>query len=340
MRSKYSYISTSIVSFCFVVVLGSNLARGQANRTVSKVGTIAASFLEIDVGARAVGMGGAFVAVADDATAIFWNPAGLAWLEGTEVMASLLPYIADIDVTYIAIGKQIEDFGTVALSIKVVSVGKIEETTELFPNGTGSVFEPTMAVIGLTFAKAVSTQVNFGITGRYIREEIFEVSASGLSFDFGFTYEPRIYGLTLGLAIRNYGPDIKFSGSGFERLDANNRPVASSDAGAELPTSIDLGLAYNFMNNGLNSATMSTNFRSNNLSNDNWNSGVEYVYDERYSLRAGYNYSAQDNYLYGFSLGAGVSVDLGEDARLTFEYSWTDTEVFSSNQYFTMKASF
>lgn len=331
MRNK-----TFLLIIALLLLTFQSIMAGNENR----IGTAGANELLIAVGSRGTAMGGAVVANSYGIDAIYWNPAGLAWLEGTEAMASLLPYIADIDVTYFAIGKQIEDFGALALSVKIVSAGKIEETTEAFPDGTGSVFEPTMAVIGLTFAKAVSTQVNFGITGRYIREQIFEVSASGLSFDFGFTYEPRIYGLTLGLAIRNYGPDIKFSGSGFERLDANNRPVASSDAGAELPTSIDLGLAYNFMNNGLNSATMSTNFRSNNLSNDNWNSGVEYVYDERYSLRAGYNYSAQDNYLYGFSLGAGVSVDLGEDARLTFEYSWTDTEVFSSNQYFTMKASF
>ena len=330
MKNKTFLLIVALLLLTFQSVMAGN---------ENRIGTAGANELLIAVGSRGTAMGGAVVANSYGVDAIFWNPAGLAWLEGTEAMASRLPYIADIDVTYIAIGKQLEDFGALALSIKVVSIGAIEETTENFPNGTGSIFEPTMAVIGLTFAKAVSTQVNFGITGRYIREEIFEVSASGLSFDFGFTYEPRIYGLTLGLAIRNYGPDIVFSGSGFE--DAiDGRPLASTEAGSELPTLIDLGLAYNFMNNGLNSATMSTNFRSNNLSNDNFNGGLEYVYDERYSLRAGYIYSSNDKFLYGFSLGAGVSVDLGEDARLTFEYSWTDTEVFSSNQYFTMKASF
>ena len=330
MRNK-----TFLLIIALLLLTCQSVMAGNENR----IGTAGAPELLIATGSRGTALGGAVVANSYGVDAIHWNPAGLAWLEGTEAMASILPYIADIDVTYLAIGKQIEDFGTVALSVKVVSVGEIEETTEDFPDGTGSIFEPTMAVIGLTFAKAVSTQVNFGITGRYIREDIFEVSASGLSFDFGFTYEPRIYGLTLGLAIRNYGPDIVFSGSGFE--DAiDGRPLASTEAGSELPTSIDMGLAFNFVNEGLNSATFSTNFRSNNLSNDNWNGGVEYVYDESYSLRAGYLYSGQEKFLYGFSLGAGVSVDLGEDARLTFEYSWTDTEVFNSNQYFTMKASF
>ena len=330
MRNKTFLLIVALLLLTFQSVMAGN---------ENRLGTAGAAELLIPVGSRGTALGGAVVANSYGVDAIHWNPAGLAWLEGTEAMATILPYIADIDVTYFAIGKQIEDFGTIALTAKVVSIGKIEETTRSFPNGTGSIFEPTMAVIGLTFAKAVSTQVNFGITGRFIREEIFEVTANGVSFDFGFTYEPRVYGLTLGLAIRNFGPDIAFSGSGFEN-PGDGRPLASSEAGAELPTSIDLGLAYNFLNGGLNSATLSGNFRSNNLSNDNWNGGVEYVYDERYSLRAGYLYSDQEQYLYGFSLGAGVSVDLGEDARLTFEYSWTETDVFSDNQHFTLKASF
>ena len=330
MKNKTFLLIVALLLLTFQSVIAGN---------ENRLGTAGAAELLIPVGSRGTALGGAVVANSYGIDAIFWNPAGLAWLEGTEAMAAILPYIADIDVTYFAIGKQIEDFGTIALTAKVVSIGKIEETTDAFPNGTGSIFEPTMAVIGLTFAKAVSTQVNFGITGRYIREEIFEVTANGVSFDFGFTYEPRVYGLTLGLAIRNFGPDIVFSGSGFEDA-TGGRPLSSTESGAELPTSFDLGLAYNFLNEGLNSATLSGNFRSNNLSNDNWNGGVEYVYDERYALRAGYLYSDQEQYLYGFSLGAGVSVDLGEDARLTFEYSWTETEIFADNQHFTLKASF
>lgn len=63
------------------------------------------------------------------------------------------------------------------------------------------------------------------------------------------------------------------------------------------------------------------------------------MYNERYALRAGYNYSPNEEYLYGFSLGGGVSLDLGS-TMLSFDYSWTETAVFSDNQYFTLKASF
>ena len=306
--------------------------------SVDRSGTAGAIELLIPVGARGSAMAGAVVANSYGVDALYWNPAGLAWLEGTEAMGSYLPYIADINVTYAAIGKNIEDFGAVALSVKVVSIGEILETTTVNPDGTGSIYNPTLAVIGLTYARAVTTQVNFGMTAHYIREDIFQVSASGFSFDFGFTYEPRWKGVTLGLAIKNYGPDLQFSGSGFE-FDTPNGPVAGTNAKSELPTSLNIGLAYNFVNQGLNSATLSGNFRSNNQFTDLWQGGLEYVYNERYALRAGYNYSSSNEYLYGFSLGGGLVFDLGENT-LAFDYSWTDTEVFSDNQYFTVTTSF
>ncbi len=323
-----------IVAAVLLVALGSVQA-GNENRA----GTAGATELLIPVGSRGSAMAGSVVANSYGVDALYWNPAGLAWLDGTEVMFTHLPYIADIDVNYLAFGKSIEDFGSVALSVKVVSIGDIEETTEQFPDGTGNIYSPTLAVIGLSYARALTTQVNFGFTANYVREDVFEVSANGFAFDFGFTYEPRWRGVTLGLAIKNYGPgDITYTGSGFER-QVNNRPVSSTNATSEFPTSINMGIAWNFVNQGMNSATMSGNFRSNNLSDDLWQGGMEYVYNERYSLRAGYLYSENDEFLYGFSLGGGLVFDLGTTS-LAFDYSWTETEVFSDNQYFTVTASF
>ena len=139
--------------------------------------------------------------------------------------------------------------------------------------------------------------------------------------------------------MKNFGPkDMVFSGSGFDR-QVNSRPVSSANAKSELPTSINLGVAYNFVNQSMNSATLSGNFRSNNQSDDLWQGGLEYVYSEKYALRAGYNYSSSDEYLYGLSLGGGLVFDLG-GTNLAFDYSWTETQVFSDNQYFTLTASF
>ncbi len=330
MKKKIILIVAAVLLVALVSVQAAN-----ENRT----GTAGATELLIPVGARGSAMAGSVVANSYGVDALYWNPAGLAWLEGTEVMASYLPYFADINVTYFAFGKSIEDFGSIAFSAKVVSIGDIEETTEGFPDGTGNIYSPTLAVIGATYARALTTQVNFGATAHYIREDIFQVSANGFAFDFGFTFEPRWHGVTLGLVMKNFGPkDMVFSGAGFDR-QVDQRPVSSANAKSELPTSINLGMAYNFVNQGNNSATLSGNFRSNNLSDDLWQGGLEYVNSEKYSLRAGYNYSSNNEYLYGFSLGGGLVFDLGE-TNLAFDYSWTETAVFSDNQYFTLTASF
>ena len=102
---------------------------------------------------------------------------------------------------------------------------------------------------------------------------------------------------------------------------------------------MNIGLAYPLYTQERNSLMLSGNFRSNNFSQDHWQGGAEYSYDDKYFLRAGYNYSQQTDYLYGFSLGGGLTYSLG-DTKMTFEYAWTQTETFDDNQYFTVRMSF
>jgi len=137
MRRKYSSISTVIFSFCCILLLGSNLVRAQFNSNVSKVGTIAASFLEIDVGARAVGMGGAFVAVADDATAIFWNPAGLSRLKSSEAIIIRTNWLVETYFDFAGFVSPLGRWGTVAASITSLSTDEMDVRTVQFQEGTG-----------------------------------------------------------------------------------------------------------------------------------------------------------------------------------------------------------
>src|SRR5437879_1705175 len=85
-------------------------------RNVSKAGTTAAAFLEIPVGARAIGMGGAFVGTANDVTSLYWNPAGAARLEHSEAAFSHTNWIADMNFDYAALSVPLENFGTFGLS--------------------------------------------------------------------------------------------------------------------------------------------------------------------------------------------------------------------------------
>ncbi|MDH3890058.1 MAG: PorV/PorQ family protein [candidate division Zixibacteria bacterium] len=329
MKTKYILL--------VLVILAVSLTSAYAGNS-RRMGTAGAVELLIPIGSRGTAMGGAVVANVSGLESVFWNPAGLASLEGTEVMFTHQPYLADVDVNFGGVATFIDGFGTIGLSAKVVSIGDMEETTEDFPNGTGRVFSPTLAVLGFSYAKVLTSNVSLGLTGMYIREDIFEVQASGMAFDIGFMYDPRWRGFTLGLAIKNYGPQMSFSGRGFD-VDLEGRPGSAESKPFELPSSLNMGMAYDFLDDGPNLATASANFRSNNFSDDYYQGGVEYVYDGKYSLRAGYNYAEQDEWLYGASVGAGVKFALG-NTDLAIEYCWTQTEVFDANQYWTLKANF
>ncbi len=309
-----------------------------------RIGTAGAQELRIPVGSRGTAMGGSIISDVYGVESMFWNPAGMANLIGTEAMFSHQPYIADIDINYIGIATSIEDFGTIGASVKVVSIGDINETTTDGPNDgeTGRVFSPTFSVLTVGYARELTARVSFGFTGSFINERILNTSASGISFDVGFIYRPGWQGVSLGLMIKNYGPSMRFKGDDLYYFDPNTgQQVAGQSESFDLPSSFNIGMSWDFLDMGANLAKVTGNFMSNNYSQDNFQGGFEYTYDGKYSLRAGYNYSDQTDWQYGFAMGAGVVVNVG-GADVTFEYTWSevDNSAFDANQYFTGKVNF
>ena len=323
--------------FLMLVLLAASLNMAYAGSD-RRLGTAGAQELRIPIGARGTALGGAVTANVSGVESIYWNPAGLANFEGTEALFSHQPYLADIDINFVGVATNIQDFGTLGAAAKIVSIGEMEETTDQFPDGTGRVFSPSLAVLSLSYARTLTYNVTFGATGMYINEKIFEVSASGVAFDVGFIYRPDWHGVALGMVIKNYGPEMNFSGRGFDQV-LGQRPVRPISSSFDLPSSFNLGMSFDFLSRGMNLATVSGNFCSNNYSEDLWQGGLEYSYDGKYFLRAGYNYSQQEDYIYGFSLGGGLTLNIG-NTDVTFEYSWTETEVFDNNQYFTGRINF
>ncbi len=320
-----------------IVLLAVSLSSVYAGNT-RRIGTAGAQELLIPYGSRGTALGGAVVSDAYGVEAMYWNPAGLASLDGTEAIFTHLPYFADINVNYVGLGTNIEGFGSLGGGAKIVSIGDMVNTDELNPDGTGRTFSPTLAVLNMTYARVLTANVSFGFSVMFIHEAILDVSASGVAFDIGFMYDPRWHGIKLGLAIKNYGPTMSFSGNGFDR-PVEGRPLAPKAADFDLPSSINIGLSYSFIEQGPHAATLLGNFRSNNYADDYYQGGFEYSYNNLYFIRGGYNFSEQDNYLYGASFGAGLTVEFGE-TTIGFEYSWNETDVFDDNQFFTVKLGF
>lgn len=337
---------TLLMSLALVIVLSAMLLAGSEDR----IGTAGAQELRIPVGSRGSAMGGAQVATAQGAEALFWNPAGAVGAGTTEAMFSHLQYFADMNLEYAAVKTNIEGFGTIGASVKVLAVGDILKTTWADQQGAGDeYFNPTFSVIGLTYARQFTDRVSFGATGYFLNERVEQVSAHGMAFDFGFTYIPNYRGLKFGVVVKNLGPEMSFDGANFgnsvippeSNPQSISKDLRSQSAAFDMPSSLQFGAAWNPLQrpNEKNNIELSTVFQSNNYSQDEFRGGFEYSYSDMFFLRGGYAGSSQTEYIYGPSFGAGIKMHWGA-TMVTFDYSWQKTEYFDDNQYFTVKLSF
>ncbi len=349
MRSKYSYISTSIVSFCFVVVLGSNLARGQTNRTVSKVGTIAASFLEIDVGARAVGMGGAFVAVADDATAIFWNPAGLSRLKNSEAIIIHTNWLVSTSFDFAGFVSPLGQWGTVAASITSLSTDEMDVRTIQFQEGTGERFSYSDLSLALSYAKNLTNRLSIGVNAKYISQRIWHMSSAGYAFDIGTLFRTQFNDLTIGMSISNFGTSMRLEGKDtFVNYDeapqfggSNNRIPASKQTDKfPLPLLFRVGLSMDIIDSDANQLLLAIDAAHPNDNTEFINVGMEYVFNDKLALRLGYKNAFTLDTEEGFTAGAGTKFRLVGGVVLSVDYSYQDFGLLNYVQRFSLGFDF
>ena len=315
-----------------ILVLGSGVAwAGSDNR----LGTAGAMELRMPIGARNVGMSGANLGMVNGVESIFYNPAGLAGGESpTEVMFSNTQYIADMSVNFVGVSQRLGSVGTLGLSAKVFSVGDIAFTSESAPDGTGEIFSPSFATLGLTYARQMTDRVNFGGTIYYVAEKILQETAAGMAFDFGFQYETGFQGLMLGMAMKNFGPSMEFNGADFDQNivlpgddpQSGPRTVGSGSAKFELPSYFQLGMSYPVLR-GANSVMVHGLYQNNSYAVDDGRLGAEWMYRKDAALRLGYKFSGNDEDLFGLTYGAGVRVGLGS-ASMWVDYAGQQVSEF------------
>ncbi|MFI5349393.1 MAG: PorV/PorQ family protein [Elusimicrobiota bacterium] len=192
-------------------------------------GTSAAEFLQMGFGARPIGFGEAFVPVANDVSALYYNPAGLAYPALSDPKSSAGPYelmtaqsllVQDINMTQLGFVKR--PWG---VSMTYLSLGNIEQrTTETTnPDSTGGASDLSL---GVSYAHKFAG-VGFGVTGKFIREAILNYSATALGLDVGALKHFDEQPISLGFALSNAGTDIRFI-----------------DQSYPLPTTLSFGAAY------------------------------------------------------------------------------------------------
>ncbi|MEW6651893.1 MAG: PorV/PorQ family protein [Bacteroidota bacterium] len=326
-------------------------------------GTAGATELLIPVGARGISMAGASIVGSKGVESIYWNPANLPGSQNsTNVIFSHMNYFADIAVQYGAVSTSVEGLGSLALSVKSLSLGEINITTNDFPDGTGSIIKPSITVLGLTYATMLSDRVSIGLTGSFISERMDRVSANGLALNIGITYNnlANIDGFSFALVLKNLGFPMKYEGTGLNVLvngknsevtsgtDLLNRqdPISVYQVDAaefELPSAIELGFGY-ARKFGMIGVQANALYRNDNFYNDEVKLGAEVEFSNLLYLRGGYivlpegegNY---ENVYNGIHAGFGIKYDIG-GAVIALDYAYRTMKYWDANNIVTISLGF
>jgi opacity protein-like surface antigen len=334
--------------FLFILTFGllTSLYAGDDSRK----GTNGAEQLLIPVGARGIATGGAFLSTLTGLESIYYNPAGLDASQRTEAMFSYMSYIADINVSYFAVGTNIGDFGSIALSFKTLDVGDIPVTTNEFPDGTGSTYSPGFITAGFTYSKVLTDRISVGTNLKLISETIANTNATGFAIDAGVQYDFTEQ-ISLGATVKNIGSNMVYSGQDLrQRSDIGGSqpgsPTGTFEVVAEpfqIPSYFELSLAYALNINEQNNLMLGSTFTANNSLEDKMHFGLEYGFMNSFFVRGGYNFLTEntDQSIFGLTFGAGIDYQLGNDMGIAFDYAFREIKDFPTpNHVFTVKMSF
>lgn len=221
----------------------------------------AANFLKFGVGARAMGMGNSFVAIADDATAVYWNPAGLSQLQENQVFMSYANrFGAGVQDQSLGLALKWRKRINVGFAMARSSVGDIKHTTDGVVDSRGRpLIDGTFddAEVGLLFATGVQVHEIFsvGLTAKYMIHDLYDKTATGMGIDIGWMFHP-LNTLSFGLNAQNINRTrMKWTTEQehFDRIPANFKFGASADLlDSRMRVSADLNLP-DFGSLGLNS---------------------------------------------------------------------------------------
>ncbi len=334
-----------MIIFLILVVVNISLFAGDPSRK----GTTGAEQLLIPVGARSIATGGAFISNVIGLEALYYNPAGLDISQRSEAMFSQMSYLADINISYFAIGTSLGSFGSLALSFKTMDFGDIPVTTFEAPDGTGSSYSPSFITAGLTYSKIITDRVTIGVNAKVISETIMNASAVGFALDFGVQYRFQ-QNLSIGAAVKNIGTNMQYTGQDLQGKTSIPLSQPGSINGTfeavtetfQIPSFFELSVAYQYPINEQNEIMVGTTFVNNNALEDQIRFGLEYGFMKNFFVRGGYNLQLQNQSqsIYGLTFGAGVDYNFSDEIGIVFDYAFQQVKEFPNpNHVFTVKLS-
>lgn len=189
-----------------------------SNLLMADQGRAGAQFLKIFPGVAGPAIGGASSIMNYSSEVVFWNPAGLNDLTSNSVFISHADYFVGIKYENFAVVMPMP-FGTIAFHGMGLLSGDIRETTVEEPDGTGDYYSKNDYAFGAAYAMKMTNKFSMGVSGRILALTIDDLNAYGFAFDAGAKYASGLPGnLTFAFSIKNFGPNMSYSGEGLEDL--------------------------------------------------------------------------------------------------------------------------
>jgi hypothetical protein len=308
--------------------------------------------------ARSVGLNTLNTSFVRGAESMNLNVAGLGRITGTEIGLTHSIYLqgTGLSMSSAAIARKLDNGGAFGLSLNALSFGKIPLTTSGLPEGTGATFSPTFFNLGLSYAHVFEKKVSVGITARIVNETVAEVSATAISLDAGVQYisGPDAFPerFKFGISLRNIGSRMKFGGQGLNY--STNNPdgtlpykitVAKQTNEFELPSQLNIGMAYDILPEEKMRLTGVLNFTSNAFARDDVGGGLEFSFNNLIALRAGYRYEigivtdGKQPVYTGLAGGITVNIPGKKDSEkmMSVDYSYQTTRVWGGTHNISLR---
>lgn len=308
------------------------------------IGTSGAQFLKIPVGPRASAMGGAYVASAGDASSLFWNPAGAVNVKGNELFASFTSLWAGINLSHAALVVSAENLGSFGFSMSVLTMGQMEVTTELQPEGTGQTFDAQDLMLGVSYARHLTEDFSVGVTMKIVNQRIWNETANGVAFDVGTQYRIGVEDLSIGMSMTNFGPDMRYDGRDLSvQYDASTQnpenrlsPAQLAAEDYPLPLHFQVGVSMTVVNTESFKVHVAADAAHPNDNKERVNVGTEMTILGNFFLRGGYRFGYDTE---RGTFGVGVIAPLG-GVTVTFDYAYAVYNLLPNVNRFSLGVRF
>ena len=318
-----------------LIVLVIALAASTGYSQFAKVGSSGLQFLDIPVSTRAVGMGNVFTAIANDASTLFWNPAGMENLTTGEVYAGTVQWPADIALHAVSGVLRLGNAGHIGVSFQMLDVGLMTRNDVFNPGGNGGTFGVEDWAVGISYSRSLTDRFALGLTLKWVHEKLADWSDDGWAVDLGGYYDTGFNDITLGFAIMNFGPDLRFDVDEDQDGQINEDPLDGSDNDGDLLVDEDteeapvpLPITFKF---GINIPLITQSDSKLNLAmeiihpSDNkelYNVGAEYWFANLVAIRGGYSLNVDTGS--GIYAGAGFKLNVSGDMAVMVDYAFAD----------------